>query len=319
MESRPPRPRADQIRPILLFEMCSALASERTWPATQARVLMRRQGSTNPWLYTLFASDTPTDFDEVVRKEVQLGMVNPAGALAMATRGAGPFKEPLPLRVITVIPSYDQFIVTAAERTGIKSIAEIGERQQPLKVSMREYEDHADYLMCNELFRAAGGFTLDDIVKWGGAIHHHRGLSIDQGEVERGEIDIFCEEGIHIWLGDALECGMRILPVDDALAQKIKPLGMRASATRPQDVHQLKEEVPSLDFSGWSIYTHVDAPDDLVRAFCAALDARKERIPWEGGWSLPLERMCNEGPDTPQDAPLHRAAAAYWREVGYLS
>lgn len=319
MSEQRTRPRADQIRPILLFEMCAELAHSRSWPATQAKVLMRRQGSSNPWTYTLFASDAPSSFDEVVSGEVQLAMINPAGALAMAVRGAGPYKEPLPLRMVTNIPSYDQFVVTAAERTGLKTIAEIGERKEPIKISMREYPDHSDYLMANELFRAAGGFTLDDIVSWGGSIHKHRGLSINKEEVANGDIDVFCEEGVHIWLGDALDCGMRVLQVDDALRSKIEPMGMRASATRPSDVHQLTEDVFSLDFSGWPIYTHAEAPDDLIRTFCAALDARKEAIPWEGGWSLPLERMCKEGPDTPMDVPLHPAAEAYWREVGYLS
>src|SRR5581483_1733193 len=111
----------------------------------------------------------------------------------------------------------------------------------PLRVSMRQYPEHADYLMANELFRAAGGFTLDDIVSWGGSILHHRGLSLDKGEVERNEIDLFCEEGVHLWLGDALDCGMKILTVDEALARKIEGLGMRASPTRPSDVPQLKE------------------------------------------------------------------------------
>lgn len=313
-----PRPRADQIRPILLFEMAAELVADRTWPATQAKVLLRRQGSTNPWIYTLFASDAPPAIDEVVRGEVHIAMINPAGALAMACRGAGPFKEPLPVRAITVIPSYDQFVITVAERTGITSIAEIGERRYPLKISMRAYEDHADYLLCNEVFHAAGGFTLEDIVSWGGTIHKHPGLSIDKGWVERGEIDAFCEEGIHIWLGDALDCGMRILPLDDSVLRKIEPMGLRRSAIRPSDVPQLKGEMASLDFSGWPIYTHANAPDELVRAFCAALDARKDRIPWEGGWSLPLERMCKDGPDTPMTTPLHPAAEAYWREVGYL-
>ena len=30
-------------------------------------------------------------------------------------------------------------------------------------------------------------------------------------------------------------------------------------------------------------------------------------------WTLPLERMCKDGPDTPLAAPLHPAAEAFWR------
>jgi len=31
-----------------------------------------------------------------------------------------------------------------------------------------------------------------------------------------------------------------------------------------------------------------------------------------------VERMCLDAPDTPQHVPLHRAAADFWRQCGYL-
>lgn len=255
--------------------------------------------------------------EEVARGEVQLAMLNPSAPLAMAVRGPGPYSEPLPLRVITIIPSLDQFAFAVAERTGLRSIADIRERRYPLKMSMREYADHSDYLMANEVFRAAG-FTLDDVVSWGGAILHHAGLSIDVGEVERGEIDAFFEEAVHLWLGKALDAGMRLLPLDPPLVARLEPIGIRAAPITKAEYPQLSEDVISMDFSGWPIYTHAEAPDELVRWVCASLEARKERIPWEGGWPLPLERMCKDGPDTPLPAALHPAAEAFWRERGYL-
>ena len=126
------------------------------------------------------------------------------------------------------------------------------------------------------------------------------------------------EEAVHIWVGQALDAGMRLLPVDPPLAQKLEGIGWRCSPITKAQFPQLVEDVLSPDFSGWPIFTHIDTPDDLIRQFCQALEARRDRIPWEGGPSLPLDRMCKDGPDTPLCAPLHLAAEAFWREQGYL-
>ena len=63
---------------------------------------------------------------------------------------------------------------------------------------------------------------------------------------------------------------------------------------------------------------YVGMTDDLVKRICAALEARKHLIPWQGEGPLPLERMCRETQETPQVVPLHPAAEAFWRERGYL-
>ena len=313
----PRRVRADQIRPILLLEMASELVWDRSWPATQTRLLMRKQGSGNPWQFCLFASDAPDSFDEVARKEVQLAMVNPAEALGMAVRGTGPYKEPLPLRVITTIPSLDQFGLAVHESTGITSLAEIAAKRYPLRISMRARPDHADYLITDELFKLLG-FSLEEFVSWGGKILPRPKLGIDIGALRRGEFDAFFEEAVHIWLGAALDAGMRLLPVEPPLRRQLEAIGWRCSPITKAEFPRLPEDVVSPDFSGWPIFTHTDTPGELVRQFCLALEARKERIPWDGGPTLPLERMCKDGPDTPLCAPLHPAAEAFWREQGYL-
>jgi TRAP-type uncharacterized transport system substrate-binding protein len=81
---------------------------------------------------------------------------------------------------------------------------------------------------------------------------------------------------------------------------------------------RLTADVLTLDFSGWTVFVREDADDTLVTRICAALEARKARIPWDGEGPLPVERMCREAPDTPQLVPLHPAAERYWRKRGYL-
>lgn len=318
MEARP-HPWAEQVRAIALLEMASEMVSDRAWrqPPGQVRLQMRKQGVAEPWDYSLFASDTLSAIDLVARGEVLVAIVNPAEAVSMAVRGTGPFREPLPLRVITTLPTLDQFGFAVAERTGITSLAEIRERRYPLKISMRDQTDHASWMLVNEALGALG-FSLEDVVSWGGQVIRRSGLRIDAKAVERGDYDAFFEEAVRVWIGWGTNAGMRLLPVEGAVREKLESVGWRCTTLTRDEYPQLPVDVPTPDFSGWPIVTRADTPDDLVRWICTALEARKDRIPYERGWTLPLERMCIDGPDTPLVAPLHPAAEAFWSERGYL-
>lgn len=85
----------------------------------------------------MFAGDGPAVIDQVASGEVQVAMLNPAGPLALALRGRGPFTRPIPLRAIMVIPALDQLALAVSERTGLSSLREIRERRFPLRVSLR--------------------------------------------------------------------------------------------------------------------------------------------------------------------------------------
>jgi TRAP-type uncharacterized transport system substrate-binding protein len=96
-------------------------------------------------------------------------------------------------------------------------------------------------------------------------------------------------------------------------------MGFRRGVIPKADYPKVPADVVSLDFSGWAVFTRADAPDDFITAFCRALEARKDRIPWQGEGSLPLERMCRNTADAPLVIPLHPAAERFWRDCGYLS
>ena len=81
----------------------------------------------------------------------------------------------------------------------------------------------------------------------------------------------------------------------------------------------LPETVWTVDFSGWPVFCRADASDQLVTNFCAALDARKDRIPWYGQGPMRLDLMVKDTKEGPLMIPLHPAAEAYWKSVGYLS
>ena len=142
-------------RSRLALEVASELIGKSGIPP-QARISMRRQGSENPWELGIFGSDSPSVFEEVARGDIQMAIINPAELLALANNGVGPFKEPIPVRTITVIPSDDQFLFAIHERTGIERFEDIKAKRYPLRVSIRAQLDHPTHVF---VVRSHAGFV----------------------------------------------------------------------------------------------------------------------------------------------------------------
>jgi TRAP-type uncharacterized transport system substrate-binding protein len=302
-----------------MLEVASELVGGKDWLQRQATLSLRPQGS-GDWQLTLFASDDPDVIDDVVLGKVQVAIMNPVDPLTLAYRGTGPFSKPLPLRVVTVIPSEDQFAFAVSERMGVTSLEEIRERRVPLRVSLRKQPGHATHFYVKHILHAAG-FSLDDIISWGGEVRYDAYIpqGVERlGAIERGEIDAVFDEAINRWIYTALDHGIRPLSLDGPLLARLEEMGFRRGIIPKADYPKVSADVVSLDFSGWAVFTRADAPDDFITAFCRALEARKDRIPWQGEGPLPLDRMCRNTPDTPLVIPLHPAAERFWRDCGYL-
>ena len=309
----------DTIRSRLVLEVASELVDQVGWRERQARVSLRRQGA-EEWPVTLFASDGPAAIEEVSRGSVQLAIINPAGYLALAARGTGPFTSPMPLRAITVIPSPDQLAFAVTERTGLKSFREIRERRYPLRVSMRGQRDHALHPVVHEVLKSTG-VSFDDIISWGGQVRYDDGLPQNEnrlGAVARSEVDMVIDEAVRGWINSAAGTGMRVLPLEESMLSKLEAIGLRRALIPRTRYPNLPQDVPTLDFSGFAVYTHADTPDEVITSICTALEARKEKIGWQEPGPLPLDRMCRDTPDGPLVIPLHPAAEKFWRAQGYL-
>jgi TRAP-type uncharacterized transport system substrate-binding protein len=313
------RPQPVATRSRLMLEVASVLAADDDWPYRQVDVRLREQGGES-WRIRLFASDAPGGIEAVTSGEADVAIVNPSAVLTLAVRGSAPFDRPLPLRAITVIPSYDQFAFAVTAQTGLTSLAEIRERRYPLRVSLRGQRDHSVHLVVQQIL-ATAGFQLEDLTAWGGQVRYDPGLPDVPnriGAVERGEIDAIFDEAVGVWADRAAALGMRLLPLDDAALRHLEGLGFRRDVIAKADYPGLPADVPAIDFSGFAVFTRADAPDSLITAFCAALEDGKARIPWEGKGPMPLDRMCRDTPEAPLGVPLHPAAERYWRERGYL-
>ena len=296
------------------------MVDQSDWPNRQARVSLRPQGA-EQWAVNMIASDGPAAIEQVARGEMQLAISNPAMYLALAVHGTGPFKAPIALRAITIIPSPDQLAFAVTEKTGVRSLHDIRERRVPLRVSLRGQRDHALHPVVNAVL-AAAGFSLDDIVAWGGQVRYDDGLPMKNnrfGAMQRGEVDMIVDEAVRGWANPALDAGMRILALDEGMLSKLEALGLRRAVMPASRYPKLGNDLPTLDFSGFAVYTHANVPDTVVTSICAALEARKERIGWQEPGPLPLERMCRDTLDGPLVIPLHPAAEKFWRGRGYLS
>jgi TRAP-type uncharacterized transport system substrate-binding protein len=306
-------------RSRLMLEVASELVNRRDWPYLQARVSLRAQGG-NEWPVTLFGSDSPAAIWEVASGKVQFAIINPSMILKLAALGSAPFTEPLPLRAVGVLPSSDQMLFAVTARTRLKSFADIRERRFPLRVSLRGQPDHSLHVITNHVLSAAG-FSLDDIVSWGGEIRYDAGMPYGAnriGAVQRGEIHAVFDEGASTWGNMALELGMAFLALDEDLLQRLEILGLRRGLIERTNFPKLASDVPTLDFSGWPIYTHQNTADTLVTDFCRALEASKDRIPWAQNAPLPLAQMVRDTPEGHLEVPLHPAAERFWQERGYI-
>lgn len=317
MEPRHPSPMI--VRSRLVLEVASEVIGLNQWPYRQARVNLRDQAGLE-WRLSLFGSDTIEAVEEVARGDVHFATINPSSPLTMAYRGRGPFKEAIQVRAIAVIPSHDQFAFAVTEKTGLKSFSDVLERRYPLRVSLRGQKRHSVHLVVKEVL-AQVGFSLDDLISWGGQVRYDDGMPDGPnrfGAVQRGEVDAIFDEAVKRWTNQALDAGMRFLPLEDEAIKHLEEIGFRRAILSKGIYPKLPADVVTVDFSGWPIFTHASVSDDIVRSLCIALNNRKDRIPWQGDGPLPLERMCEDTPEGPLDVPLHPAAEIFWRERGYL-
>jgi TRAP-type uncharacterized transport system substrate-binding protein len=308
------------MRSRLMLETLSELVAANQWLDKQVMIYSRPQGDSK-WRTKFYASDGPDSVDMVASGEADIAICNPGGVLGMALRGRGPYKKPLPLRALMVIPQLDQLGFAVTPQTGLKTLGDLKRLRYPLRVSLRGQPDHSVHMICNHVL-SAYGMTLDDIVSWGGKVLYDEGMPNGPnrlGAVERGEIDAVWDEALPRFAAKAIKMGMRFLPVDEPQLQSLEADGLMRAAITDKEYPGLGPDVWSIDFSGWPVFCLESADEEMIYKFCAGLDARADRIPWENGdGPLPLKRLCKGGPDGELYLPLHKGAERYWRERGYL-
>jgi TRAP-type uncharacterized transport system substrate-binding protein len=306
--------RAPAIRSRFVLEVASELVGFDQ-PLTQTRVSLSARG--HDWPVRLDSSTTLDGIAAVVSGEATLAMMNPSAFLTLAYRGKGPFKTPQRVRAICVLPSADVMICAATPDTRLTSFEDIAAKKFPLKVSMRTQRDHPLHLVFDHMMEAAG-FSREQLLSWGGEVRYDGGPRVPKEQAIANGANAVCDEAIGIWLERGLASGLRVLSLAEPTIQRLEAMGYRRGVLARAKYPELPADAIGVDFSGWTVFVRDDAPDPLVRQICAALEARKHVIPWDGDGPLPLERMCCDAPEAPLGVPLHPAAEGFWRERGYI-
>jgi hypothetical protein len=309
------------IRSRLLLEVASELSGDKEQPYQQASVQLHipNTGGTRP--LTMISSNAFSGIHAVAKGEADLAMTNPCSSLALAVRGKGVFKEPLPVAAIGIIPSYDVCLFAARPETGLAAVEEIAAKRPKLALSLRGQADHWINFLFDDI-AAVTGFSLADIERWGGEWRKEGWVPFTHSERYQdligGRFTAMFDESANSWCDQAAEAGMRILTLSEATVQKLEAMGYRRGLLLKELYPHLPHDILTIEFSGWPVIVHADAPDDVVTHICAAFDARKDRIAWQGFGPLPVERWARDNIDTPLLFPIHPAAERYWRSRGYL-
>jgi len=245
---------------------------------------------------------------DVVAGNLDMAFVNPSALLTQAYRGVGLFDAPLPLRIVASYPSWDQFAIVAHERTGLKTVQDIKDSKYPLKISVREDPTHSTLVLIDQIF-AVYGFSLDDLVSWGGELVLTGGPGNEERRLRpmrEGALDALADEGLVAWFNEALGHGYAPLDFSEACFEAMGGLGWRRVNVPARKAYaNLARDYACFNFGGWPIYTRESMPDDAVYNVCAAIFARQDEIPWETrSWSG-IAQPFTENDATPMDVPLH--------------
>ena len=263
------------------------------------------------------ATGSPILAREVAAGGIEMAMINPSGLLTQAYRGVGLFGAPLPVRIVAVYPSHDQFVFAIHPRTGLRSLAEIKERRYPLQVSVKEDPTHSTRVLIDQVL-GLHGFSLADIEAWGGRLH----MSGSPSDVRRmepmraGTLEAVFDEALVVWFEQGLACGLEPLELAPEMFARLGVLGWRRVVIPAGRYRGLARDHACIDYSGWPLYASAALPEPLVYDVCAALAARAAEIPWEDGAYTGIMQLWTESAATPMDVPLHPGAARFVRERG---
>ncbi|HTP92076.1 MAG TPA: hypothetical protein VMJ52_10095 [Xanthobacteraceae bacterium] len=311
---------ANFVRAKTLWEIGLHIAGNPETPYGGNRDMVITVGSGSsasfrPWLK--MASGSAILAEEVAKGGgLDMAFVNPSALLTQAYRGVGLFKKALPVRIVASYPSWDRFVFMVHPRTGVRSLADIKAKRYPMRISVREDPTHSTLILIDQAF-ALHGFALKDVESWGGKLVLCGGPSDERrrlGPMARGEIDAVFDEGIKVWLNEALAAGLLPIELESNEFDAMGKLGWRRVPLPKARFPGLAKDFETLDFSGWPIYANASLPDQTAYDVCAALAARAAEIPWEAGSNGTAKMMVSETVWTPMDVPLHPGSERWLRE-----
>lgn len=261
----------------------------------------------------------------VAQGQYDIGITTPSWYGGLAAKGLPPFKEPLPLRALAVLPHDDRLLFAVKTETGLTSLEDIRDKKYPLKVMTPEPAlRHPATWMIDQIL-GAYGFSMDDVYSWGGKLlttQRKRTRIADGDEPARPEFDAVFDEAIMTKRWELLcqKYPLKFLGVRSDILTGLAARGIPSAVVPKGRLKGLDPAINTVDFSGWLMFCREDMPANRAADVVASLVEQGPAIsasfnqPGAGltGRLLP-EVLCKDS-----YMPLHKGAVDYYRSVGAM-
>jgi TRAP-type uncharacterized transport system substrate-binding protein len=311
-----PLPRGAQfVRSRMLWEIALGYAGDPSIPYYANRDVAVFVGNASGENFTpslRMSPGSPALAVGICRGELDAAFVNPSALLTQAYIGKGLFSEPLPVRALSVYPSWDRFVIGVRPGSGITSLADI--RDRPVRISIREDATHSTRVLLDQLLPHYG-FKLEEVETWGGSfqLNGPPGDPRRLAAIREGSVDLVFDEGIVTWLDVALEAGYTPLQIEEPILAEMEAIGWRRAPLPRERFPRLAADSVSIDYSGWPLYTSESMSDEDAYKICAAVAARADEIQWESSYTG-ITQLAGGTEATPLEVPLHPGAERWYRE-----
>jgi TRAP-type uncharacterized transport system substrate-binding protein len=260
---------------------------------------------------------------EVGTRRLDIAYVNPSAIVAMAYRGKGYYRQKMPLRVLGCFPSWDRIALVVSRDLDVRSLHDLARRKIPLKVSTRfSGVNNATYYTIATIL-SLYGCSFEKIKRWGGRVQEcGQPFAPERLKgIGKRSLDAVFDEGVSTtggWLDQALDNGYEVITLEPEIVRKLEQMGYSRSVLPKSRYPQLKEDLLTLDFSGWALVTHKWLPNKVAYAAIETLEERQKSIPVDDNEPLNMHELGDGSEKCPLKIPLHPGAMKYYKEKGYL-
>jgi hypothetical protein len=252
---------------------------------------------------TLTRPEAPIDF----------GVIS-ADYVSWAYEGVGSYKKDGPIKNLRVIAQIDnpEFLMVAATRSsGITDLRQVAEQKKPVRVMVGVGGAMLDHVL--DYY----GISKKDIVAWGGKLLVGNALS------KNPDFDIIIGAGVlanypegNMWYELTQKKNLHFFSIPDDLRQQLAKEDEADLVDLPFRYMRGVGNGPihTVGIHGTDVYGRDDMPDAFVRDVAKALDEQRGLLKWTNQPFSYNEKIVWDG----RGVPLHPAAAAYYRERGYM-